>query len=255
MPLVVHVHSVELDRAGNARNGNIVAIERFGMHMADRIIAVSEYTRRVLVREYRIEPDKIEVVHNGVEKTGNAAMPTQRDAFRVSFIGRITHQKGPAYFLHAARKILDTYDDVRFVMAGTGDLLPVAKALANKLGISNSIDFPGFLDPPGVKALLAASSVYVMPSVSEPFGIGALEAAQQGVPVVLSRNSGVAEVMRDAICVDPTDTDAIAEAVIRIRSNPVLAKTTAHAAQAAAAELEWATAARKIKTIYREFSN
>jgi glycosyltransferase involved in cell wall biosynthesis len=254
-PLVVHVHSVEPDRAGNSRNGNIGAIERFGMYMADRIIAVSEYTRQVLVREYRIAPGKIEVVHNGVGKIENAALPAQRDIFRVSFIGRITHQKGPAYFLHAAKKILDRQDDVRFVMAGTGDLLPVAKALANKLGISRQIDFPGFLDPPGVKALLAASSVYVMPSVSEPFGIGALEAAQSGVPVVLSRNSGVAEVMRDAICVDPADTDAIADAVLRTRNNPALAEMTARAAKDAVAELEWKVAARKIKTIYRNFLN
>ena len=203
MPLVIHVHSVEADRAGAGGNRDIVAIERFGMYIADRIIAVSEYTRQVLVREYGIPPEKIEVVHNGVEKLTDPAMPAQPDAFRVSFIGRITRQKGPTYFLHAARKILDKNEDVRFVMAGTGDLLPLAKSLAHKLGIADRIHFPGFLDPSGVQSLLATSSVYVMPSVSEPFGIGALEAAQLGVPVVLSRYSGVAEVMPDAIASTP----------------------------------------------------
>lgn len=249
-PLVVHVHSVEADRADNAGNGNIIAIERFGMYMADRIVAVSEYTRRVLLREYRIDPEKIEVVHNGVERIANDATPAKPDISRISFIGRITHQKGPLPFLHAAKKILARRDDMRFVMAGTGDLLPVAKALANKLGISNRIDFPGFLDTAAVRSLLASSSVYVMPSVSESFGIGALEAAQLGVPVVVSRNSGVAEVMRDAICVDPADTDAIAEAVIRLLDDPVQARKMASAAKETAAGLEWIAAARRIKTIY-----
>lgn len=254
-PLVVHVHSVEADRAHNAGNGNIIAIERFGMYMADRIIAVSEYTRRVLLREYRIDPEKIEVVHNGVGRIANDAMPAKPNIFRVSFIGRITHQKGPIPFLHAAKKILAWRDDIRFVMAGTGDLLPAAKALANKLGISNRIDFPGFLDPPAVRSLLASSSVYVMPSVSEPFGIGALEAAQLGVPVVVSRNSGVAEVMQDAICVDPADTDAIAEAVIQILDDPVQARKMASAAKETVAGLDWIAAARRIKTTYLNLLN
>lgn len=250
-PLIVHVHSLETDRAGHAPNGNIIAIERFGMHVADKIVAVSDYTRRVLVREYGIAPGKIDVVHNGVEQIGHVAAPVARATFRVAFVGRITHQKGPAYFLHAARKILDRDGDARFVMAGTGDLLPVAKALANKLGMANRIDFPGFLDAEGVRSLLATSSVYVMPSVSEPFGIGALEAAQLGVPVVLSRHSGAAEVMRDAIHVDPADTDAIAAAVMRIRANPAWAERIARAAQESVAHLDWKAAAGKTGALYR----
>ena len=149
-PLVVHVHSTEFDRSGEHVNQTIYDIERMGMHVADKIIAVSYLTRSIIISRYGISGDKVEVVYNGVERNGNSNWPVgdstiKRDERIVLFLGRITMQKGPDYFLRAAKKVLEKMDNVKFVMAGSGDLMHRSVEMAAELGIGSKVLFTGFL--------------------------------------------------------------------------------------------------------------
>lgn len=251
-PLVVHVHSTEFDRAGERRNSNIECIERFGMHMADKVITVSDFTRQVVIDRYGIEANKVVTVHNAAEPDSTAVSPDRSDTkdLLVSFIGRVTHQKGPICFIEAAYRVLQKVRGVKFVLAGSGDLLPLAKSLTRTLGIQRHFEFPGFLDATAVKSLLGRTDLYVMPSVSEPFGIGALEAIHAGVPVIIPHHSGIAEVTESAVKVDAQNTESVASAILTLIENPELAKTLASNAQQEAARLTWKKSAREILAVY-----
>ena len=179
------------------------------MDKADKIITVSNFTKNILVNRYFIHPDKIETIHNGVEGINLPEIHTLksiRDERIVTFLGRITYQKGPEYFIEAAYKILKKKSNVRFVMAGSGDLKNSIVKHVENLGISARVSFPGFLKDDEIKKLFARTDVFVMPSVSEPFGISPLEALRSGVPVIISKQSGVSEVIKHAIKVDYWDT-------------------------------------------------
>jgi len=253
-PLVVHIHATEFDRAGENIDPHVYSIEREGMKQADWVIAVSHRTKNILVTRYGIPEDKITVVHNGVltirESNTISASPFGKKL--VTFLGRITYQKGPKYFIDAAAKVLEKFPDVRFAMAGTGDLLPMMIERAAQLRISSHFHFTGFLNDANVDRLWAISDVYVMPSVSEPFGIAPLEAIQAGVPVIMSHQSGVGEVMPHAIKIDFWDVDELANAITAVLSYKSLTKTLKKEGKQRVKQLTWHNAAKKVNTIYHE---
>jgi len=206
-PLVVQVHSTEFDRSGENVNQKIYDIEREGVHAADRVIAVSHLTRNILVARYAARGEKVEVVYNAIDYNGNGdkiELPPaiQRDEKIVLFLGRITMQKGPEYFLAAAKKVLEHVKNVRFVMAGSGDMTRRSIELAAELGIGHKVVFTGFLRGDDVARIFKMADLYVMPSVSEPFGIAPLEALSHDVPVLISKQSGVSEILTHVLKVD-----------------------------------------------------
>lgn len=251
-PLVVHMHATEFDRSGENINRRVYAIEKAGMQAADRVIAVSELTRRIVIGKYGILADKVVTVHNAV-RFGESEEAAPEWAVKdkvVTFLGRITYQKGPDYFVEAAAKVLQRVSDVRFVMAGSGDLMNHVVRRVAQLGIADRFHFTGFLKGGEVQRMFRLSDVYVMPSVSEPFGISPLEAMRSGVPVIISRQSGVAEVLDYAIKVNYWDVDALADAIYGLLTYPALGRMFASKGLEEVTGLKWTNAAAKIKTVY-----
>ena len=251
-PLVVHMHATEIDRSGENINRRVYAIEKAGMQAADRVIAVSELTRRIVIGKYGILADKVVTVHNAV-RFGESEEAAPERAVKdkvVTFLGRITYQKGPDYFVEAAAKVLQRVSDVRFVMAGSGDLMNHVVRRVAQLGIADRFHFTGFLKGGEVQRMFRLSDVYVMPSVSEPFGISPLEAMRSGVPVIISRQSGVAEVLDYAIKVNYWDVDALADAIYGLLTYPALGRMFASKGLEEVTGLKWTNAAAKIKTVY-----
>ena len=251
-PLVVHMHATEFDRSGENINRRVYAIEKAGMQAADRVIAVSELTRRIVIGKYGIPADKVVTVHNAV-RFGESEEAAPERAVKdkvVTFLGRITYQKGPDYFVEAAAKVLQRVSDVRFVMAGSGDLMNHVVRRVAQLGIADRFHFTGFLKGGEVQRMFRLSDVYVMPSVSEPFGISPLEAMRSGVPVIISRQSGVAEVLDYAIKVNYWDVDALADAIYGLLTYPALGRMFALKGLEEVTGLKWTNAAAKIKTVY-----
>ncbi|WP_462266523.1 glycosyltransferase family 4 protein [Alistipes putredinis] len=251
-PLVVHMHATEFDRSGENINRRVYAIEKAGMQAADRVIAVSELTRRIVIGKYGIPAEKVVTVHNAV-RFGESEEAAPERAVKdkvVTFLGRITYQKGPDYFVEAAAKVLQRVSDVRFVMAGSGDLMNHVVRRVAQLGIADRFHFTGFLKGGEVQRMFRLSDVYVMPSVSEPFGISPLEAMRSGVPVIISRQSGVAEVLDYAIKVNYWDVDALADAIYGLLTYPALGRMFASKGLKEVTGLKWTNAAAKIKTVY-----
>ena len=254
-PLVVHVHSTEFDRSGEHVNQMIYDIEREGMHRADKVIAVSHYTRNIIINRYGISSEKVEVVYNGVERTGNWSLDEtviDNDEKIVLFLGRITMQKGPEYFLHAAKKVLEMMDNVKFVMVGSGDMMHRTIEMAAELGIGHKVLFTGFLRGEDVQTIYKMADLYVMPSVSEPFGIAPLEALDNDVPVIISKQSGVSEVLVHALKVDFWDVNEIANKIIAVLKYPPLQMTLRSHGNFEVRRLRWKDAASKCLGIYEE---
>lgn len=254
-PLVIHVHATEFDRAGEKNiDPRVFEIEKKGMVEADLIIAVSQWTKDIIVDKYEIEETKVKVVHNGVIPTQSLdfSFPPGFSNPVVTFLGRITYQKGPQYFIDAARKVLNYFPDTHFIMAGSGDLLPAMIEYVAQLRLSSRIHFTGFLKRRQIDQVWSITDVYVMPSVSEPFGITPLEAAQAGVPVILSNQSGVAEVMDHAIKTDFWDTDALANAIIGVLKHKGLSEFLKTNSKEDLQSLTWERAAKKINQLYHE---
>lgn len=251
-PLVIHVHATEFDRSGENVNQQVYNIERAGMHAADRVITVSNLTRNIVINRYGVDPQKVITVHNAVDFQGYSAMDVQRGVREkvVTFLGRITYQKGPEYFIEAAAKVLKQRDDVRFVMAGSGDMLNRSIRRVAKLGISTKFHFTGFLRGADVQRMFAHSDVYVMPSVSEPFGISPLEAMRSNVPTIISKQSGVAEVLKHAIKVDFWDVNALADAMHGLLAYPALSTMAIRCGLEEVNSLKWDNAAFYIKRVY-----
>ena len=226
-PLVIHVHATDFDRSRGQVNPTVYAIEKRGMDAADHIMTVSELTRRTVIEKYNQDPAKVTTVHNAVEPLSDAETftKTPRKDKVVTFLGRITMQKGPEYFVEAAHLVLQKTKGVRFVMAGSGDMMNAMIDLAAKKGISDRFHFTGFLKGRQVHEMLAESDVYIMPSVSEPFGISPLEAMQVGTPSIISKQSGCAEILTHAIKTDYWDIDAMADAIYSIVKNPSMYKS------------------------------
>lgn len=255
-PLVVHIHSTEFDRSGEHVNQAIYNIERQGFHFAQRIIAVSHLTKSVLTSRYGVPPDKIEVVYNAVELNGSAPAismaPIQRDERIVLFLGRITMQKGPEYFLAAAKKVLEVMDNVRFIMAGWGDMIRRTIELAAQMGIGHKVLFTGFLRGGDVERVFRMADLYVMPSVSEPFGIAPLEAMSNDVPVIISKQSGVSEVIKHALKVDFWDVNEMANKIIAVLRHRPLHNTLREHGRMELRKLSWTDSARQCAAVYED---
>ncbi len=254
-PLVVHVHSTEFDRSGEHVNQMIYDIERKGMHMSEKIIAVSHLTRNLIITRYGILGEKVEVVYNGVERNGDNAPNFSKigigsDEKIVLFLGRITMQKGPEYFLQAAQKVLEVMDNVKFVMAGSGDMMHYTIEMAAQMGIGQKVLFTGFLHGKDVEKVYDMADLYVMPSVSEPFGIAPLEALNRDVPVLISKQSGVAEVLTHVLKVDFWDITEMANKIIAVLKYPPLQMTLREHGNFEVRKLKWEDSARKCAAIY-----
>jgi len=254
-PLVIHVHATEFDRAGEQNiNQRVFDIEKSGMMESDKIIAVSHWTKDILIKKYGISEEKISVIHNGVtpQTESDFSYLPKISKHIVTFLGRITYQKGPQYFIEAARKVLSQFPDAHFVMAGSGDLLPEMMMRVARAKISSRFHFTGFLKGEQIHQLWSVTDVYVMPSVSEPFGITPLEAIQAHVPVIVSNQSGVAEVMKHAIKVDFWDTDALANAIMSVLNHQPLSNSLKINSGRELKTLTWNRAAKKVNTLYEE---
>ena len=253
-PLITHVHSTEFDRAGENVNRSVYDIERQGVHGAAAVIAVSNLTKGILVRRYGVPPEKVEVIHNGIEpRNGPEPAPLNRGGEKtVLFLGRITMQKGPEFFLKAAELIARQSDNVRFVVAGWGDLGPRMVQQAAAGGLNGRMVFTGFLRGKQVEQAYRRADVYVMPSVSEPFGLTALEAVELGVPTVISHSSGVAEVLTaGALKVDFWDVEKMARLITDVLTQPRLAESLRRNGLAEVRRLRWDETARKCVSVYR----
>lgn len=254
-PLVVHVHSTEYDRAGERADPRICAIERQGMHAAGAVVCVSYVTAQMVTHRYEVPADRVEVIHNGIDSEAESSLePTtriERGDRIVLFLGRITYQKGPEYFLAAAKKVLEKYSRVKFIMAGSGDMVRSVIQLAKRMGIERHVLFTGFLKGEDVARVFQMADVYVMPSVSEPFGIAPLEAIRHDVPVIISRRSGVAEVLKHALKVDFWDVDDIADKVLAVLRHPVLSQTLREQAELEVRGLSWEGAAGECVRTYQ----
>lgn len=252
-PLVVHVHATSFDRSSdNNIDTRVYEIEKRGMEAADKVITVSDLTRNIVITKYGIDPAKVVTVHNAVDFSGRSEVKVEKGVKDkvVTFLGRITFQKGPEYFIEAAAKVLKRCDNVRFVMAGSGDMMNRSIRQVARLGISDRFHFTGFLRGNEVPKMFALSDVYVMPSVSEPFGISPLEAMRSGVPSVISRQSGAAEVLKYAFKVDFWDVDAMADEIYALLQYPALSQFASKFGYDEVNTLKWNNAAAKIKSVY-----
>ncbi len=250
-PLVVHVHSTEFDRTGgNGVNQHVYEIERAGMHAADAIIAVSNYTKGKIVRHYGIPPEKVHVVHNAIDPESLPSQHPKNHGKVVLYLGRITLQKGPDYFIDAAKKVLEQEPDARFIIAGSGDMERAVIEKAAALGISDKVLFTGFLREEELERAYASADLYVMPSVSEPFGLTSLEAASSRTPVLLSRQSGVSEVFANCLKVDFWDTEQMANKMISVLRHKELKEALAENAYHEVSRMSWEKPASMCMNLY-----
>jgi glycosyltransferase involved in cell wall biosynthesis len=252
-PLVIHVHATDFDRSGGNVDPRVYAIEREGMEVADEVITVSNLTRQIVIEKYGINPEKVTTVYNGVEPIGSEEQIIFRKGINeklVTFLGRITTQKGPEYFMEAANQVLQKMNNVRFIMAGSGDMMEAMITRAAELKITDKFHFTGFLQGDDVFQMLKMSDVFVMPSVSEPFGIVPLEAMQSNVPVIISRQSGVAEILKYAIKVDFWDINAMADAIYALLNYPSLSNLFRKYGKEEVDNLRWKFSAKNVKDVY-----
>lgn len=255
-PLVVHSHALEFDRSGDNVNPQVSHIEWAGLQAADRVVAVSHYTKNRIVQRYGVSPDKIDVVYNAVNRhTMPAGWQTEKPVQgekRVLFMGRITFQKGPEYFIEAARMVLNRLPDVRFIMAGSGDMMSRMVRRVARLRMGRRFHFTGFLTGEDVDRMYASSDLYVMPSVSEPFGIAPLEAMLYDVPVIISRQSGVAEVVHNALKVDFWDVKQLANMICAVLTYEPLMNEMVKNCREELKTIRWERAADRLNGIYSQ---
>lgn len=255
-PLVIHVHATDFDRSRGNVNPQVFAIEKDGMNWADHIICVSDLTRKTVIEKYHIDPRKVSTVHNAVEPISpeiEAIEPKRNTNDKVvTFLGRITMQKGPEYFVEAAHRVLSKTKNVRFVMAGSGDKMNDMIKLASARGIADRFHFTGFLKGKQVYEMLKSSDVYIMPSVSEPFGISPLEAMQVGVPSIISLQSGCAEILSNVIKINYWDIEAMADAIYSIVTYPAMYEHLKEEGKREVDQIVWEKAGSKVIDIYKQ---
>lgn len=253
-PFVIHVHATEYDRSGGDVNPKVYGIEKRGMDEADRIICVSNLTRRIVIERYSQNPDKVVTIHHAVAQIPNVESykKTLRKDKIITFLGRITMQKGPENFVEVATRILSRTRNVRFVMAGGGDMMNSMIDRVAQCGIADRFHFAGFLRGAEYYQMLADSDVYIMPSVSEPFGITPLEAMQIGTPSIISKQSGCAEILNHVIKTDYWDIDAMIDAIYSIIEHPALYKTLSENGRSEVQNITWENVGYKVRGIYNK---
>ncbi|MBN2350098.1 MAG: glycosyltransferase family 4 protein [Bacteroidales bacterium] len=252
-PLIIHVHATDFDRSGGSANPLVYEIEKTGMEEADKIIAVSNLTRNTIIEKYGIDANKVITAHNAVEPNNDRETLKLSRGINdkiVTFLGRVTMQKGPEYFIEAAYKVIQKMNGVRFVMAGSGDMLNKMIHRVAALKIGHHFHFTGFLKGDDVSNMFSLSDVYVMPSISEPFGISPLEAMQSNVPVIISKQSGVSEILKYTIKVDFWDIDGMADAIYGILNYQGLQKMFSHYGKMEVDNLKWENTASIVKEVY-----
>lgn len=259
-PLIVHVHATEFDRGGgNGVNQFVYDIEREGMQKADKIIAVSNLTKNIIVKHYGVQPDKVHVVHNGIneedyargEEMSEKILALKRGGNKiVLFVGRITLQKGPDYFVKVAKKVLHYYPKVYFVVSGSGDMeWKMIREVAEQ-GMSDRFIFTGFLRGDNLNKVYKAADLFIMPSVSEPFGITPLESIINGTPVLISRQSGVGELLSHALKTDFWDVNEMTNKVVSVLSNKSLQVCLGKNGREEIKKIDWMSAAKKCANVY-----
>lgn len=254
-PLIVHVHSTEFDRAGENVNQQVYEIERTGMHGADRVVCVSYLTRNIVTSRYGVPADRCEVVYNAVDLPDGGSWqmtPIRTTEKIVLFLGRLTMQKGPEYFLRAAKKVTEKFTDVRFVVAGSGDMIAQCVQEVADLKLGRYVTFTGFLRGDDVARVFEMADLYVMPSVSEPFGIAPLEALSHNVPVIISKQSGVSEVLTHVLKVDFWDIDEMANKILAVLRHPPLQRTLRQHGHIELRKLSWRDSALKLRELYEQ---
>ena len=259
-PLVIHVHATDFDRSRGNVNPTVYSIEKDGMDNADCIMCVSELTRQTVIKHYHQDPAKCVTMHNAVYplepeiqeiiKKGRTKKDNNEKV--VTFLGRITMQKGPEYFVEAAALVLQRTHNIRFCFAGSGDMLEEMIELAAQRGIADKFHFPGFMKGKQVYETFRDSDVYVMPSVSEPFGISPLEAMQCGVPSIISKQSGCAEILDKCIKTDYWDIHAMADAMYSICTNEGLYEYLKVEGIKEVDEITWEKVGLRIRKCYDE---
>ena len=257
-PLIIHVHATDFDRSGGSVNPQVYDIEKRGMEAADHIIAVSNLTRNIVIDRYQINPEKVTTVYNAVEpvsKEEKIRLKKGVDEKIVTFLGRITRQKGPEYYIEAANMVLKKMNNVRFVMAGSGDMMDAMIKRAAALKISSHFHFTGFLKGDDVFDMFRMSDVFVMPSVSEPFGIVPLEAMQSNVPVIISHQSGVSEILNYAVKINYWDTHAMADAIYGLLNYPSMWNVFMKYGKQEVDNLQWKKSAKNVRDIYVDILN
>jgi glycogen(starch) synthase len=262
-PLIAHVHATEIDRTGgrSSVNPDVFELEKEGMEAADVVIAVSDYTKQLIVKEYGIPASKIRVVHNGIDEEtmpkSGGWLPRLRQlkaaGFKiVLFLGRVTLQKGPDYFVRVAKRVTERNPKVMFILSGSGDMEGSIMQLAAQLGVSDKVLFTGFVSGPERYEMYSAADLFAMPSVSEPFGITPLEAMKTGTPVLVSKQSGISEVVKHALKVDFWDVDEMANKILSLVEHPGLSQTLRENAMIEADQLTWMEAGKKVDSIIQE---
>ncbi len=258
-PMVAHIHSLEYDRSGrNGMNARIRGFEQLGLSQADAVVAVSHYTKGIICSEYGINHEKVHVAHNGIYEKEVVqhyqSVHTDWPKHVVLFLGRVTYQKGPDYFVRAAAKVAPHMRDVLFVVAGAGDMLDQIKQLARDLGVEQYFHFPGFLRGGSVEEMFSVADLYVMPSVSEPFGIAALEAINFDTPVLLSKQSGVSEVVGHSLKFDFWDVDRLADLIINGLLHEELRTDMIEMARKELSRVRWDASAAKVMDVYKRLA-
>jgi glycosyltransferase involved in cell wall biosynthesis len=258
IPIILHVHATEFDRSGEHPNLYVYNLEKYSFEKADAIITVSNYTKNILVEKYQIHPDKIFPVYNAIDFQYIEDKPVRKPIKQkiVLFLGRITFQKGPDYFVRAAKKVIEKIDHVKFLMVGTGDMYSRIIEMAADLGIGKYFHYTGFVPREKIDEIFKMSDVYVLPSVSEPFGLTVLEALKAGVPVIVSKQSGISELIQNAIKVDFWNVDDIANHIINLLKdedykNQIKQKLNEEQIH----QITWYDSARKIEEIYDQVLN
>lgn len=253
-PVVLHIHALETDRSGLWVDNRIFAIEKYGMEQADQIIAVSQYTKNNIVQHYGINPDKIIVVHNGVYFNNDPPQASTNNTRpkMVLFLGRMTHQKGAYFFIEIAKRVLEKHRNVQFVLAGSGNLMIDMIQRVASLRIGKNVHFTGFLNVDQVRDIYKLADVYIMPSVSEPFGLSALEAVSYNVPVIISKQSGAAEVLKHALVSDFWDVEDMSAKVLSLLEQPALRQASIANGNKAAQDITWSQTAEKIIKVYQK---
>ena len=255
-PLVAHIHATEFDRTGgHSINQNVYEIEKQGLEAADLVIAVSNYTKNHVAEKYGVPKEKIRVVHNAVEHpnyTIEKASELKKTKKVVLFLGRLTLQKGPEYFLYTAKRVLDIYPDTIFICAGSGDMERFLIEKAAELGISDRFLFAGFVRGDTLEQAYNLADLYVMPSVSEPFGITALESMIRDTPAIISKQSGVAEVVTHCLKIDFWDIDEMANKIISVLEHPELHETLKENGKREVSKINWENSAETCLNVYKE---